>query len=319
MFPQFSNFRPADPFVWQGRKDTLNPERFFECVTCAQQLSDLDDGSKTIFLGFASDTGIKRNLGREGAKLGPEQFKRQLAKLPCVDPLNSYVDLGTIYCDNDDLEAAQQQFAELVNWCHQQGHRTIGLGGGHEIAWAHYQGLAPLYPKLGIINFDAHFDLRPYTPGQPGTSGTPFAQIAAYCTANKRPFDYCCVGIQKMGNTPSLFQQAHSLKVSYLTAEDLQQQSQAWQMAFLDDFMLRVDYIYLTICLDVLAACYAPGVSAPQVLGVTPWQIIPLLKYIIRSGKVVSYDIAELAPPLDEEERTAKLAAQIIAELLHTN
>jgi formiminoglutamase len=92
----------------------------------------------------------------------------------------------------------------------------------------------------------------------------------------------------------------------------------AWHLAFLDDFMLSLDHIYLTICLDVLAECFAPGVSAPQPLGLSPWQTLPLLKYIIQSGKVVSLDIAELSPPLDQEQKTARLAALIIAELLHT-
>ena len=99
----------------------------------------------------------------------------------------------------------------------------------------------------------------------------------------------------------------------------MMEQSLAWQFAFLDDFMLNLDNIYLSICLDVFAECFAPGVSAPQPLGLTPWQTLPLLKYIIQSGKVVSLDIAELSPALDREQKTARLAALIIAELLNTN
>ncbi len=44
----------------------------------------------------------------------------------------------------------------------------IVLGGGHEIAFGHYCGIKDYNAsidrkdKLGIINFDAHFDLRPY-------------------------------------------------------------------------------------------------------------------------------------------------------------
>ncbi|MCL9683914.1 formimidoylglutamase [Legionella maioricensis] len=319
MFENLSNYQPANPSLWQGRKDTLNAERFFQKITFIKHQNELITGDKkTIFLGFASDAGVIRNQGRPGAKLGPDQIKNQLAKLPC--PMDaSYLDLGSIICEGDALELAQYQFAELIQFCHQHGHKTIALGGGHEIAWAHYQGLAPHYSKLGIINFDAHFDLRPYQKGDPGTSGTPFSQIAAFCEEHHLPFDYCCIGIQKFGNTPTLFQRASELNVNYLFAEDLYEKSQAWQIAFLDDFMLNLDHIYLTICLDVLAECFAPGVSAPQTMGLTPWQILPLLKYIIQSGKVVSIDIAELSPPLDQEQKTARLAALIIAELLDTN
>ena len=312
-----SNYRAANPSLWQGRNDTVGEERFFQKTTFLNQPSDLiSTDKKTVFLGFASDAGIKRNQGRLGAKLGPDQIKTQLAKLPCSNN-KSYLDLGTIICEEDELEIAQSQFAELISLCHQQGHQTVAFGGGHEIAWGHYQGLASHYSKLGIINFDAHFDIRPYQKNQPGTSGTPFSQIADWCGENKRRFDYCCLGIQKMGNTNPLFKRAAELKINYLSAEDLYEKNLAWHLAFLDDFMLNLDHIYLTICLDVLAECYAPGVSAPQPLGITPWQMLPLLKYIVQSGKVVSLDVAELSPPLDQEQKTARLAALIIAELLH--
>lgn len=316
MFENLPNYQHANPLLWQGRTDTLNKERFFQNITFVENETDLITvDKKTIILGFASDAGIVRNLGRPGAKLGPDHIKAQLAKLPCPNTAK-LLDLGTIICEDDQLESAQDQFAHLINFCHQHGHKTIALGGGHEIAWAHYQGLAKQYAKLGIINFDAHFDLRPHQQGQPGTSGTPFSQIAAHCEQHKIPFDYCCIGIQKCGNTASLFERAKRLNVNYLAAEELYEKSVAWQIAFLDEFMLNLDHIYLTLCLDVFAECFAPGVSAPQPLGLTPWQILPLLKYIIQSGKVVSLDIAELSPPLDPDQKTARLAALIIAELL---
>lgn len=319
MFSQLPNYQPANPLFWQGRKDTQLAERFFQTISFIQDANELiTPDQKIIFLGFASDAGIRRNQGRPGSKQGPDQIKTQLAKLP-LHSNKHCLDLGNIVCEGDNLESTQMQFAELISFCHKQSHKTIGLGGGHEIAWAHYLGLMPHYPNLGIINFDAHFDLRPHKKGQPGTSGTPFSQIAAHCETHQRPFNYCCIGIQQEGNTSSLFQRAQELNVSYLSAEKLHLHDLAYQIAFLDEFMQQVDHIYLSICLDVLAESYAPGVSAPQALGLTPWQIIPLLKHIVQSGKVVSLDVAELSPPFDQNEKTARLAALIIAELLNIN
>lgn len=317
MFKNLTNYQPAIPSLWQGRSDTA-AERFFQKINFIHSPEELNSPPKTIFLGFASDAGVVRNLGRPGAKSGPDQIKSCLAKLPCPED-QVFIDLGNIVCEGDSLESAQQELADLVSLCHNHGHKTILLGGGHDIAWGHYQGLAPHYSKLGIINFDAHFDLRPWEKNQPGHSGTPFSQIAHHCAEHKLPFNYCCIGIQKSGNTPSLFARAEGLNVPYLSAAEIYEQSMAWQIAFLDDYMLNLDHIYLTLCLDVLAECYAPGVSAPQPLGLTPWQILPLLKYIIQSGKVVSFDVAELSPPLDQEQKTARLAALIIAELLEIN
>ena len=303
--------------LWQGRADTLAGERFFQHVQCEDiRTYALDQSKQTVIIGFCSDEGIRRNEGRLGAKLGPDKLREQLAKLACHNN-QTFLDLGNIVCDDDDLEKSQQQFAKLLGHCHQLSKNTIALGGGHEMAWAHYMGLTRHYPKLGIINFDAHFDIRPLTDGKFGTSGTPFWQIKQFCQSNGLPFDYCCVGIQPVANTNSLFERAHDWHINYITAEQIHEESFAWQTAFLDDFIVRHDSIYLSICLDVFAECYAPGVSAPQSLGLSPWKVMPLLKYIVQTGKVVSFDIAELSPPLDHEHKTSRLAAVIVAELLN--
>jgi formiminoglutamase len=127
------------------------------------------------------------------------------------------------------------------------------------------------------------------------------------------------LGIQAHANTQSLFTAADTFKVHYLTGEQINQTSFAWQLAFIDEFILNNEAIYLSICLDVFAESYAPGVSAPQALGLSPWQALPLLKYIIQTGKVVGIDIAELSPPLDHNLQTARLAGMIMAELLEFN
>jgi len=319
MLDDILNYELTNKTLWQGRKDSLAGERFFQHVECVDICShSLANSKKPVFLGFCCDEGIRRNQGRIGAKAGPDALREQLAKLACHSS-QQFQDVGNIVCSNGQLELAQQQFAKLLSHCHQHGLKTIAFGGGHEIAWAHFNGLTSHYPKIGIINFDAHFDLRPIAEGKSATSGTPFWQIKDYCQQNNLPFDYCCIGIQSVANTESLFERARDWEVSYITAEEVSQKSMVWQKAFLDEFMSRHDHLYLTICLDVFAECFAPGVSAPQALGLTPGQTLPLLKYIVQTGKVVSIDVAELSPLLDQHQKTSRLAAAIIAELLNLN
>ncbi|MBA2652155.1 MAG: formimidoylglutamase [Tatlockia sp.] len=315
MLPKLLNYEPPNQALWQGRKDSLPGERFFQRLSMVDLRKESLKKSQpaTIILGFCSDEGIKRNEGRLGSKLGPIQLREQLAKLACHSS-KQFIDIGNIVSDNN-LELAQAEFAKLINYCHQQGYKTLAFGGGHEMAWGHFCGLTSHYPKLGIINFDAHFDLRP-SKNSHSTSGTPFRQIADYCLQHHLPFNYCCLGIQSIANTDSIFKRAQELNVSYLSREQINQESFAWQCAFLDNFMLEHDYLYLSLCLDVFAECFAPGVSAPQALGLTPWQALPLLKYILQTGKVVTLDVAELSPPLDEGQKTARLAASLLAELL---
>lgn len=313
---KYNQYTPPSSSLWQGRADSLPNERFYQQTTCINLIEhSLPQNKNSIIVGFSSDEGVRRNLGRMGAKDGPDSLRKQFAKL-CNHQKEKLIDIGNIECIDGDLEGAQQSFTKLIDHCHKQGHRTIALGGGHEIAWPHFHGLAQNYPKLGIINIDAHFDLRPIVNSK-GSSGTPFTQIKSYCDTHDYPFEYCCLGIQPAANPASLFQRAEQWKVRYLLAEQVQQESTAFNLRFLDDFLKNHHYLYLTICLDVFDACYAPGVSAPQALGLNPWDVLYLLKYIKQTGKVVGLDIAELSPPLDEFDKTARLGAMLLSELMN--
>ncbi len=303
--------------LWGGRSDSLHNERFFQFVrTYDMNKSNINAIKESICLiGFACDEGVLRNKGRPGAKEGPNAIRQHFGKLACHKPV-ALADLGNICCPDNDLETAQDQLSHLVTLCHQNNKQTIVLGGGHELAWPHFKGIISHYDRIGVINFDAHFDLRPLLDGAKATSGTGFLQMAHYCQKHNTPFDYCCLGIQPNANTAQLFQTAEQLGVSVMTASEIYDNTVAWQTAFIDDFILNHRYLYVTLCLDVLAEAFAPGVSAPQATGIVPGQIQPLLKYILQTGKVIALDVAELSPPLDHNDKTARLAAVLLADLI---
>ena len=59
--------------------------------------------------------------------------------------MTALYDAGDVGCKDDDLEAAQADYAQHAAQLLRAGHRVIGLGGGHEIAWASYQGIAAAF------------------------------------------------------------------------------------------------------------------------------------------------------------------------------
>jgi formiminoglutamase len=129
-------------------------------------------------------------------------------------------------------------------------------------------------------------------------------------------FSYLCLGIQPLANTRSLFATARGLHTHYLFAEQIQQQTMQQTVEEVQAFIDRHKAIYLSVCLDVFAAAVAPGVSAPQVLGLWPQHVFPVVRSIAASQKVVSMDIVELSPPFDHDGMTARLAASVLAEFL---
>jgi formiminoglutamase len=91
--------------------------------------------------------------------------------------------------------------------------------------------------------------------------------------------------------------------------------------SLLGNFLARVDSLYLSVCLDVLPADRAPGVSAPAALGVAPALVISAIDQVGRLCREygvqwLACDLAELSPPHDLEDRTARLGARLADELL---
>jgi arginase family enzyme len=86
------------------------------------------------------------------------------------------------------------------------GAKTIGIGGGHDMAWAHGRAIVEHLDgqSLAILNVDAHLDIRPLTEG--ASSGTPFTQLRDLLGAEH--FHYAVLGAQQASNTRELFEQA---------------------------------------------------------------------------------------------------------------
>jgi len=315
-------YTPPDPNLWQGRPDALQDEQMYQQITCIN-LAEFPLATNThgfAFVGFCCDEGIKRNNGRMGAAEGPYAIRKTLGKFAThfSSPIQVF-DVGNIVCKDQRLEEAQTALGQIIQLLLDHHLHPIVLGGGHETAWGHYQGIyAHHASSLGVINFDAHFDLRPLTSNTQGHSGTPFLQIAKHRQSLGLSFDYFCIGIQPNANTHSLFATARQLNTQYIEAETLYLKANEHMLA-LEKFIASQAKIYLSICLDVFGIAFAPGVSAPQALGLTPWQVVPLLKKIIQSGKVISIDFVELSPPLDQNNKTALLAAALIMTYLQAS
>ncbi len=302
--------------VWQGRDDRAegqNALRMHQVVQVAStfRLPETVHPGDMALLGFACDEGVRRNHGRPGAAAAPVAIRRALANLAAHSSAHWW-DLGDIACDDTDLAAAQQQLAAAVQQCQQAGWRTLVLGGGHETAYGHGLGVFQAHPqqRIGIVNFDAHLDMR---RAAEATSGTPFLQLAECCQTQQRPFDYLCVGASRAANTPALLDnaQAHGARVIWdvdcTDADAVRQQITA--------FIAPLDAVYLTIDLDVLSASQMFAVSAPAALGVPLNQLMDWLLLIQRSGKIIAADVVEYHPGLDQDQLCARVAARLVWQL----
>ncbi len=304
------NIVPPQP--WSGRDDPEDGEG-------AVRLHNLvaDDASRAV-IGFACDAGVARNKGRTGAHDGPAALRTALANLAAPKEIQKFSDLGDIEVIGDDLEAGQAALADAIDQALGAHDRLVVLGGGHETAFGSFSGLRKRYPdsQIGIINLDAHLDLRLVGDAGP-SSGTPFAQIRGL---NPERFDYLCLGIAAESNTAVLMNRAHDWGVNTVSDHALIADSHAADQR-IDEIIERSDIIYLTIDIDVLPHFQAPGVSAPAARGVPLATIEHIVSYVLYACSQMGtrcplMDIVELSPPNDQDSVTARTAALLIRKML---
>lgn len=310
------NYRSADSTIWTGRTDGTGPAhlRWHQIIECIDLHSTDTLAGKYVFLGFPVDEGVQRNKGRVGAAAGSLSLRKTLVNLPVQrEYAVNLADAGDIVCVDNDLESAQTALAEAVAIIIEKGGFPIVLGGGHEVTYGHYCGVKTAKKgKIGVINFDAHFDLRTPEEGVP-TSGTGFYQIATDEQAAGSHMDYLAIGIQRISNTEALFDTAYNFDADYIEAKDFHYLNNSFIEYKLQNFLDRIDHLYISIDLDVFAAAYAPGVSATAFNGLIPDNYFKLaLNQLMASPKFTSIDFAELNPIYDIDNRTAKLAADLI-------
>ena len=311
-------YNPPQPKNWSGRVsgNTLYLHEKVQCLSI-EQIQHVEN--QFALLGYCCDEGVRLNQGRIGARTGPGTIRKALGKMP--NHLSSeqlVLDVGDVYHDKGELDNTQDFLSKKVTELLDKNTFPIVIGGGHDIAYGHFNGIKKHLlsknkrPSIGIINFDAHLDLRSDENGP--NSGTPFFQIAN----ENEPFHYLCLGIRRDANDRELFQTASELDVTYVMQNTFRiefiKEINTWIRAFMD----KVDHVYVTIDLDGFSSAYAPGVSAPSPLGFSPDVVLESLETITSSGKLISLDIAEMNPEYDIDGLTAKLGASLIHQVIHS-
>jgi formiminoglutamase len=299
--------------IWQGRNDgdDLLYHRIFQRI---QSINDFNNIATKDFVlhGFAVDEGVKRNKGREGARSAPDVIRKNMSNFPVVLPDFTLFDAGNINSENDSLEESQEKLAQKVSDVLQKNGRSVVLGGGHEVMFAHYSGIRKAFPdkKIGIINIDAHFDNRKPDENIGASSGTGFWQIS-----QEENTSSLHIGIQRNSNTLKLFDTAHQLNMKYILADEIFFENLPSIYQRITEFADSVEVLYVTVCMDVFNASIAPGVSAPSYNGIfADASFMHFYRHILKSENLVALDVAEVNPEFDIQDRTARLAASLVNE-----
>ena len=311
------NFTPASPDLFFKSTKTGDP-RLGELVNTTE--ASAHAGAFHI-AGYPDNEGILLNSGRPGAALAPDAIRSRLYKMSTTQfhPKNLDLrDLGNIDVSRplaDRHQSAKESVAEVLK----QNGRWIGLGGGHDYGYPDGAGFlnANKDSKLKplIINFDAHLDVRPTDKGL--SSGTPFYRLISEFDPTE--FDFYEIGIQRQCNSQSHIQWARDHGVNILFYEDMLMSGRPISQVILDhlsELLVQPRPTYVSVDIDAFSTAYAMGCSQAWPTGFSPNELFPVLNILFRRLQVQVLGIYEVSPPLDADERTVKLAAQIIHQFI---
>ncbi|HEX6747069.1 MAG TPA: agmatinase family protein [Longimicrobium sp.] len=272
---------------------------------------------ETVILGLPYDGGVPT---RPGARFGPKAIRDALAAFGAYDGERDVVpttDLGDLALPTMNGREAHARIEGAAREVFAAGARAIFLGGDHGCTGSVVRGLAAARPdvRLGVINIDAHLDVREYADDASLSSGTPFRRaIESGIVDGAR---VSMVGIRRFANSRHYLDWAreqgiHLITLDELAAKGAVQSAKAALYAATRD----ADALYLSIDMDAADAAFAPGVSASGIGGLTAREMIDLVTTIASHPLLIGADVMELSPPYDHDARTAKLAARLVLELL---
>jgi formiminoglutamase len=288
--------------IWKGDPVVLKPGR-------------------AVIIGFPQDEGVQRNQGRAGAAEAPDAIRHWLYQLtPCDVPSSidladqPPLDLGNVHI-RGNLEQSQHDLAEVVAAVLHANAVPIVLGGGHEAAYGHFLGYVMEGRKVGIVNVDAHLDVRPAVD-QGSHSGSPFRQALEHPEHPLSGSHYVCIGAQphavsrdhvrylrQRGGTVRWFAEVAGTLVRHLEAVSQRLADEGCQ-------------VYVSLDADSVQAADVPGVSAPNPLGLRGQEVIAAARHAGAAPRVASFDLVEINPRLDHDGRSARWAALAIWHFL---
>ena len=244
-----------------------------------------------------------------------------------IPPLDGMSRRGMLHYDQ--VVETNRQIYEHVKESLEEERFPIVLGGDHCVAAGSISAIAKHYEpqgEIGIIWIDAHGDWNKEKTTDTGNMhGMPFSAVCGYGPD----------GMVDFGQNPHFVPTAHCVQVAghALDKPEAARMKEAGMHVFsmhdidrmgMNEVMkeaIRIAGegtvgIHLSFDVDAITPEYAPGTGTPVPDGLTAREAFLAVEMLAESGKLISMDLVEVNPVLDERNKTAILGAKMIQSAL---
>jgi arginase len=210
------------------------------------------------------------------------------------------------------------------------GTLPIVLGGDHSVAMGTIAGLSrhlrKRQQKLGLVWFDAHADSNtPETSPSGNIHGMPLAVALGYgderlvSLAGETPMVEAArasvVGLRDVDPA-----ERATVKASGIGAFTMRDIDERGMRTVMEEAIQRATSgtagIHVSFDLDSIDPDLAPGVGTPSPGGISYREAHLAMEMLADTGKVVSAELVEVNPILDQQNGTARLGVELLCSLL---
>jgi arginase len=298
-------------------------------------------GADEMTIEKISLVGLPMDLGqmRRGVDMGPSAI-RYAGIVERLKSLKIDVnDLGDIVISRSTISShldshlknlplvveANAQLAKKVDEIVQSHSFPLVLGGDHSIAIGTLAGVAKHYQNLGVIWFDAHGDLNTEATSPSGNiHGMPLAvslgighpdlvHIHGYAPKIK-PEHVVIIGARSLDEGEKKLIKEKGIKVYTMHEIDRLGMTTVMEEC-LSFFKERTDGVHLSLDLDGLDPADAPGVGTPVIGGISYRESHLAMEMLAEAQLITSAEVVEVNPILDERNKTAEVAVELMASL----
>jgi len=225
-----------------------------------------------------------------------------------------------------EIADACVHLANLVLGIRQHGHTPLVLGGDHSIAVGTVSGVAESFRRngktLGLLWFDAHADFNtPEISPSGNVHGMPMAAIMGYGPAELtkifgfspkiQPQHAVQIGIREVD--PAERQLVKDSGIRVFTMKDIDRRGIGSVMdEALSIVSTSTDGFAVTLDADFLDPYESPGVATPVRGGADYREAHLAMEMIADTQKMVSFEITEINPILDVQNKTAHFGMELI-------
>jgi agmatinase len=268
------------------------------------------DKADYVVLGVPYD---RTSTYRQGSAQAPTAIREASNNIETYS-LRSNIDIEDIaICDVGNLDVVDSVSETLrrlelcVSDIHNSGKIPIILGGEHTLTYA---SIKALKNDVGIVDFDAHMDLRDEYMGEKLSHTTFMRRICEEVGADK----IIEVGTRAVSKEELKF--ANEAGVKFYSAYEIRKNGAQKISDIINSSLSKFRYRYVTIDTDVLDPAYAPGVGNPEAEGLDTFATIEILNKIL-DADILGIDVVEFCPNYDNGA-TASQVVKILFEILAT-